>query len=140
MIAIIENIRVALTGLGANKLRAGLTMLGISIGVAAVIVLVSLGQAVQDYVADQFLGIGTNLAYIIPSSFATSSGSGVQSANQFSTVFSSLTARDAATLSDPFNVPDAKVVVPVLGLQRAVTNSGNQMRSRVDGTTSDYFT
>lgn len=59
-----ENLRVALVGLASNKLRAALTMIGITIGVSAVIVLVSLGQAVETFVRDQFLGLGTNLVIV----------------------------------------------------------------------------
>lgn len=64
--SLLENIRVALIGLRSNKLRAALTMLGITIGVSAVIVLVSLGQAVDTFVRNQFLGLGTNLVLISP--------------------------------------------------------------------------
>ena len=63
----IENIRIALNGLSANKLRAALTMLGIMIGVAAVITLLALGDGVTRFVADQFSGLGTNLVFILPS-------------------------------------------------------------------------
>ncbi len=45
-----ENIRMAFIGLRSNKLRSILTMLGITIGVAAVIILVSIGQAVDSYI------------------------------------------------------------------------------------------
>ena len=51
-----ENVRIAFRGLAANKLRAALTMLGILIGVAAVITLLSIGDGVTRYVADQFSG------------------------------------------------------------------------------------
>src|SRR3954462_9866634 len=99
MNSLTENIRVALGGLLLNKLRAALTMLGISIGVAAVIVLVSLGQAVQDYVAEQFLGIGTNLAFVLPASFTTNAGgTGAQASNRFSVAFSTVTERDVTAL------------------------------------------
>ena len=50
-----ENIRIALRALRANKLRAALTMLGIMIGVAAVITLLAIADGVTRYVADQFL-------------------------------------------------------------------------------------
>src|SRR3954453_4833392 len=119
---ILENIRVAWSGLLSNKLRAALTTLGISIGVAAVIVLVSLGQAVQDYIAQQFLGIGTNIAFVLPASLARNGGgTGAQASNRFSVTFSSLTERDYLALQDPFNVPYAKAVVPNLRLFRNVT-------------------
>ncbi len=140
MIAIFENVRIAFTGLSANKLRAALTMLGISIGVAAVIVLVSLGQAVQDYVAEQFIGIGANLAFVLPATFTQrSGGTGAQAANRFSTAFSSLTERDVTALQDPFNVPDAKSVVPLLRMTRTVNYAGTQIRTRIAATTPQYF-
>jgi putative ABC transport system permease protein len=136
---ILENIRLAVTGLASNKLRAALTMLGISIGVAAVIVLVSLGQAVQVYVADQFLGIGTNLAFVFPPTLGRTSGTGAQPTNRFSLAFSTLTERDQVALEDPFNVPDAKAVVPLLRMQRNATFEGNQVRARILATTPLYF-
>jgi putative ABC transport system permease protein len=141
MNGLIENIRVAFTGLLLNKLRAGLTTLGISIGVAAVIVLVSLGQAVQDYVAEQFLGIGTNLAFVLPSAFTTSGGgTGAQPSNRLSLTFSTITERDAVALQDPFNVPDAKTVAPALRMTRNTIYGGSQIRARIMAVTVDYFT
>ncbi len=59
-----ENARMALVALMSNKLRALLTTFGIGIGIAAVIVLVSLGNAVQDYVTKQFMGVGYDLIYV----------------------------------------------------------------------------
>ncbi len=141
MNAILENIRVALSGLLSNKLRAALTTLGISIGVAAVIVLVSLGQAVQDFVAQQFLGIGTNLAFVLPASVAVGrpGGSGIPAAGRSSLTFSSITERDFEALVDPLNVPDARYVAPLLRINRDVLYNGNKARARIHGTTPDFF-
>lgn len=137
MNSIIENVRVAITSLLSNKLRAALTMLGISIGVAAVIVLVSLGQAVQDYVAEQFLGIGANLAFVLPS---TTNVTGNQpSANRNGINFSTLTDKDYLALADPFNVPDAKLVVPTVGLRRTTTYADNTTRARIIASTENYL-
>ena len=61
-----ELVRLALRGLAANKLRAALTMLGIIIGVAAVITLLSVGRGVEQFVTAQFQGIGSNLLFIFP--------------------------------------------------------------------------
>ncbi|MEE8408314.1 MAG: ABC transporter permease [Myxococcota bacterium] len=57
----LESATEAIASLAANKLRSALTMLGVIIGVAAVIALVSLGQGVEVYIKDAFSGIGTNL-------------------------------------------------------------------------------
>ena len=61
-----ENIRLAFGSLMANKLRAILTMLGIIIGVAAVITLVSVGEGVQAVVVSEFEGLGNNLLFVTP--------------------------------------------------------------------------
>ncbi len=122
----LDNVRVALTGLGSNKLRTALTMLGITIGVASVIVLVSLGQAVDKYVRQQFLGVGTNLLIVFPSQ--TEDG-----------VTRQLTLADAEAISDVYGVPDALFVMPQRGGTREVTVDGRQLSVRVLGVTSDYL-
>jgi len=61
-----ESVRVAFRVLGENKLRTALTMIGIIIGVFAVISLVSLGHSARLYVADQFAGMGSNLLIVTP--------------------------------------------------------------------------
>ena len=54
------SLKIALKALAANKLRSALTMLGIIIGVFAVVLLVSTGRGVQQYVSDVFMQAGTN--------------------------------------------------------------------------------
>src|SRR5258708_38023659 len=61
MSSLSENVRIAFTALFANKLRAILTTIGIGIGIAAVIILVSLGNAAQSFINRQFLGAGADL-------------------------------------------------------------------------------
>jgi putative ABC transport system permease protein len=61
-----ETLRIALRALAANKLRSILTMLGIIIGVAAVIALMSIGRGVELFVTDTFQGIGSNLLFVFP--------------------------------------------------------------------------
>ncbi|NWF68188.1 MAG: ABC transporter permease [Chloroflexi bacterium] len=125
MFAIFENIRLAFMGLSANKLRSALTMLGITIGVAAVIVLVSVGQAVESFVLDQFSSIGTNLLVVI----------GVPDANGRLT---RLTQSEADALADPFRVPDAIAVMPQLNLTRTVLYEGREARATIQGVTPAY--
>ncbi|MFQ3568224.1 MAG: ABC transporter permease [Aggregatilineales bacterium] len=121
-----ENIRVALSGLSANKLRSALTMLGITIGVSAVIVLVSLGQAVEDFVRAQFLGLGTNLIIVFPGE------------NQRGETVP-LTLNDARALQDLSRVPDAARVMPQLNLTRPTTFEGRQTSGRIRGVTPDFL-
>lgn len=126
-----ENIRLAFGSLLANKLRAILTMLGIIIGVAAVITLVSVGEGVQDVVISEFEGLGNNLLFVTP---------GRPDANQM-TGFSGgvdLTNDDYQALADPFNVPDLARVAPLYGRPAIITRGGQEARSTVTGTTPDY--
>ncbi len=122
----LENMRIALVGLGSNMLRSILTMLGITIGVASVIVLVSLGQAVDGYVRQQFLGVGTNLVIVFP----RQNDQGVTRR---------LTLDDVQAISDPFRVPDALVVMPQRAVTRNVTYEGRQISVRILGVTPDYL-
>jgi putative ABC transport system permease protein len=129
-----ESFIVALRGLGANKLRSILTILGIIIGVAAVITLVSVGEGVQSFVAAQFEGIGTNLLFVTPD-FGNSGGF----ANQAGTsALNTLTMNDARALDDSFRVPDAIAVVPeVQGLVQVV--AGNRYANTLaNGTSPNY--
>ena len=58
--------RVALDALRANRLRSGLTMLGVIIGVAAVVVLVAIGTGTKQKVEQQVEGLGSNLLLVVP--------------------------------------------------------------------------
>jgi putative ABC transport system permease protein len=66
---IFESVKIAFKALAANKARAVLTMLGVIIGVASVILLVSIGSGVTDEVTGQLEGLGSNLVYIIPGNY-----------------------------------------------------------------------
>ncbi|MGD8744422.1 MAG: ABC transporter permease [Candidatus Woesebacteria bacterium] len=61
-----ETINLAVKSIWRNRVRSGLTALGIIIGVAAVILLVSLGQGLQNYITGQFEQLGTNLIFVLP--------------------------------------------------------------------------
>lgn len=63
-----ESVRIALTALFANKLRSILTMLGIIIGVAAVIAMVSLGMGVRRSVQSNIASLGSNMLIVMPGS------------------------------------------------------------------------
>jgi putative ABC transport system permease protein len=121
-----ENVRIAIIGLGSNKLRSILTMLGITIGVASVIVLVSLGQAVDGFVRQQFQGIGTNLLIV----FAQQNDQGITRR---------MTMREADALGDSFRVPDALRVMPQRVTTRNVTFEGRQAAMRLLGVTDEYL-
>ena len=73
---LLESFRIALRALGANKARTGLTALGVIIGVAAVILLVSIGQGVQGSITGQLEGIGSNLMFLLPAKVDQAGGGG----------------------------------------------------------------
>lgn len=125
MSAFYENIRVALNGLRSNKLRSALTMLGITIGVFAVIVLVSVGQAVEVFVRDQFQGIGANLLFVIGE--ADSQGR-----------IAPLTQNDYVVLTDVYSVPDAVAVMPQRNFNRTVTSEGRELTIPIQGVLPIY--
>ena len=84
---LMESFRIAVKALGANKVRSALTMLGVIIGVAAVILLVSIGTGVQSQVTGQISGLGSNLLFAFPGSFegGGSGGPGGGIVKQFTT-------------------------------------------------------
>ena len=63
---LLEGLRVALSGLVANKLRSSLTMLGVIIGVGAVITMVGMGEGARQDIETRIQGMGTNLLMIRP--------------------------------------------------------------------------
>ena len=129
---LLESIRLALVGLTANKLRAFLTMLGIIIGVAAVITLISVGRGVEAVVIDEFQGLGNNLLFVFPGDQdptdprpARSGGAG-------------LTLDDAEALADPFRVPDLLGVVPSYDRPAIVSRGGEDTRTTISGTNTQF--
>jgi putative ABC transport system permease protein len=121
-----ENFRVAINALFSNPLRSILTMLGITIGVAAVIVLVSLGQALETFVRGQFLGLGANLVIVF--SGENERGEIVR-----------LTMTDARIINDPFRVPDALRVMPQFTANIPTQAGDRETGGRIRGVTEVYL-
>ena len=71
---LLETFRVAFEAIMSNKVRSGLTMLGVIIGVMAVILLVSIGEGAQVYITKELTGLGTNLLIITPGKTSTRGG------------------------------------------------------------------
>lgn len=123
---ILENLRIALIQLRSNKLRTVLTMLGIIIGIAAVVLLVSLGQGVQGYITSQFESIGANLIRV--GAIPDSNG-----------VLTQLTQQDVNALSDKSRVPSAAFVMPTTNGNYEVVAGSNDFNVSVQGVTTDYL-
>ncbi len=128
-----SSIRIALRGLSSNKLRSALTMLGIVIGVGAVITLLSVGQGVEQYIAQQFQSIGSNLLFVVPGQLQQTPG-----ALRRGSASQGLTYGDALAIADPFNVPDVVAVAPELGRFTAVTAGKRDALPQVLGVTPVY--
>jgi len=123
-----EIIRFALRGVAVNKLRSGLTMLGILIGVAAVILLVAVGNGSAKAIADRISALGTNTLTVMSSTRGSSGAGG-------------LTLEDADALTDPVLAPDVKSVSPVVSTSTTmVYGSTSHTVGNFVGTTPSYFT
>jgi putative ABC transport system permease protein len=134
---LLASVEIALRALTVNKMRSGLTMLGIIIGISAVIVLVSVGQGVQTMVAEQMQNIGSNLLFVMPGELEESSSS-MKSNFLRSANVSTLTLGDAEAIAKPANVPAVKAVAPeFVGSGIIVYGSGNT-QATVSGVTSEY--
>ncbi|KUL27374.1 ABC transporter permease [Actinoplanes awajinensis] len=123
-----EVVRFSLRGLSANKLRSALTMLGILIGVAAVILLVAVGNGSAKAISDRIEALGTNTITVM------STGRGGSSST-------ALTKKMADALIDPELAPDIKSVSPVVSASSAtMTYEGTDHAvSTFVGTTPDWF-
>ncbi len=126
---LVDSARVAAAALNANKMRSSLTMLGVIIGVAAVIALLSIGQGVQKSVVDQIQSAGSNLLFVVPGEMTQGGGFEYRA---------SLTYEDAQAISDPRNVPDAARVAPMMSAGAQVTYSGEEMGATIAGVTDAY--
>jgi len=127
---ILESMRIAIRSISANKLRAGLTMLGVIIGVMAVVAMLSIGRGTQAAITDQITSIGTNLLYVRPGS---TQSSGVRTAEGSATT---LTKEDAAALE---GLPYIVAVAPQVESFGQMAYLGNNTNGRVLGVTPEYL-
>ena len=118
---LIGTLQTAFSSLGSNKLRAGLTVLGVVIGVAAVISLMSVGRGAQEAVTSRIQSLGTNLLFVRPDSGA-----------------STLTLEDANALLDPVFAPDVAAVAPELSTTGLVVAGRENTRTQIVGVTPEY--
>jgi putative ABC transport system permease protein len=123
-----EAARLAFRGLRANKLRSGLTTLGIIIGVAAVIILVALGNGIQSGFTESFGSLATQIT-------VTPNRDGVGGSAP-----RDITDADVEALADPADAPDVASATPTAGGPVTVQLAGGtQFSASVTGTTADYL-
>ncbi len=122
---------IALRTLSGNKLRSILTMLGILIGVAAVISMVSLTRAEQAMVKESFESLGTNLIMVLPGTPSTMMGIG----GPLGTA-QTLTLEDAEAIAS--NAPSVAMVAPVIQTSAQIVAGGENVGARIAGVTPEY--
>ena len=114
----------SLTSLNANKLRAGLTLLGVVIGVSAFISLMAIGRGLQQDITAEFESLGANQIFVWPSY------------SQDGT--SSLTLEDSEALLDPVFTPAVVGVAPEINAFGRVVFGSNNVDSQITGVTPSY--
>jgi putative ABC transport system permease protein len=134
---VIASLQVAFRALTANKMRSALTMLGIIIGISAVITLVSVGQAVQDLVAEQMQSIGSNLLFVMPGELEENSSS-MKSNFLRSANLSTLTLGDALAIADPARVADVTAVTPEFVSTGTIVYGNQNTQATISGVIPVY--
>jgi putative ABC transport system permease protein len=129
----VETVRAGLEAVRAHRMRSTLTMLGIVIGIASVILTVGFGQGAQDQVKDEISALGSNLLIVSPGS-STDSG-GVRGGFGSATT---LTLQDAAAIADDETVPDAARVAATTSSSSSLTAGENNWTTSVVGTTTSW--
>ena len=129
-----DTLRTALEAMGTHRMRSALTVLGILIGIAAVILTVGLGIGAQQQVTAQVEALGTNLLIISPGSTTSTTGlrGGFGSA-------STLTQADAAGLASAVVAPDIAAVAPSTSSSQSLVAGASNWTTSVVGTTPSWL-
>jgi putative ABC transport system permease protein len=129
-----DTLRTALEAMRTHRMRSALTVLGILIGIAAVILTVGLGIGAQQQVTAQVEALGTNLLIISPGSTTSTTGlrGGFGSA-------STLTQADAQALASPVVAPDIAAVAPTTSNSQSLVAGASNWTTSVVGTTPSWM-
>jgi putative ABC transport system permease protein len=132
---VLETLRTGLEAVVTHRLRSGLTVLGIMIGITAVILTVGLGEGAQQQVSAQITALGSNLLTISPGSTTSSSGirGGFGSA-------STLTVADANALANKTVAPDIAAVAPTNSESESLVAGTTNWTTTVVGTNPSWLT
>lgn len=121
----------AIRGLRTHMTRSALTILGIVIGVAAIIIVMSLGQGTQDLILDQVSGLGAETVVLRPGKSAT---------DITTTLFAqTLTQKDIEALQRKQNVPDLVSVAPFVIMSDPIEYRGQTYRPTLFGGPAEFF-
>jgi putative ABC transport system permease protein len=124
-------LRFAIRAVRAHRVRTGLTLTGVAIGVAAVILLTALGEGARRYVVGQFASLGSNLLAVVPGKTETTGAAAFRSATT-----RDLTLADAEALS---RVPGVQRIAPMLMGTETVSHGERSRQVTVMGSTSDFL-
>jgi putative ABC transport system permease protein len=128
---LLATLRIALRALAANTLRSILTMLGIIIGVAAVITMIAVGSGATQRVQDQMKGLGSNIMLVIPGGITAG---GVRLGAQTG---QGLTEEDALAIAR--EVPEVQVAAPSSRTAAQVVAGNSNWSTSILGTSNDYL-
>jgi putative ABC transport system permease protein len=123
-----ESVKMAVATLTANRLRTGLTMLGMIIGNASVIAMIGVGQGASRYASSQFESLGTDLLFVVPGT--------PQARNRTFDIPRTLVLADAEAIAS--EVPTAKSVAPQLQNQQTITYGSRNTNVLVVGSTANF--
>lgn len=123
--------RFAARSLGGHRLRTALSLLGMAIGVAAVIVLTALGEGARRYVVDQFASIGTNLLIIVPGKSETTGIPGMATGAP-----NDITLRDAEAAVR--QIPEVDKVAPIVVGTEDVAYGARRRQAAIVGSTREF--
>ena len=129
---IIYSLKTAMAGLRTNRSRSALTILGIVIGVTAIMLVMSLGQGAQNLILGEIQGIGAKTIAVVPGQHPT----GLASA--LATFADSLKNKDLGLLQNKANVPYAAKIMPLVFGSEVAAYANNTYRPTIYGVT-DFF-
>jgi putative ABC transport system permease protein len=131
----LETLRTGVNGVRSHRMRSFLTVLGILIGIAGVIIAVGLGEGASGQVTSEINSLGSNVLTITPGS--STSSTGVRGALGSS---STLTVADANALSSHVDAPDIKAVAAITSSTEVLTAGSETATTSVQGTTASWLT
>ncbi|HVA52406.1 MAG TPA: ABC transporter permease [Acidimicrobiales bacterium] len=132
MSSMFSNLTMAVRGIGSNWLRTLLTMLGVLIGVASVIVLLAIGTGTSRSIENSIQALGSNTLTVF-----SSGGSGTPSGTQIRNT--TLNSASVSLISNPNNAPDVQSVSPVITTSVTATNGSSTYSTSVVGSTPSYL-
>ncbi|MFZ0252005.1 MAG: ABC transporter permease [Acidimicrobiales bacterium] len=130
----LETLRTGVNGVRSHRLRSALTVLGILIGIAGVIIAVGLGEGASSQVTSEINALGSNVLTITPGS--STSSTGIREALGSA---STLTMSDVSALESKVDAPDVKAVAPITSDTEVLTAGSETATTSVQGTTPSWL-